>query len=47
MSYLLNKHVVDLRATAVPDVVKPERRVKSVLSKKQNVKNENILSTKK
>ena len=36
-------HVVDLGAAAVRDVEKPECYVVSVLSEKQNAKNENIV----
>ena len=38
-----NKHVVDLGVTAVREAEKRQRRVVSVLSEKQNMKNENMV----
>ena len=38
-----NKYVVDLGATVVLDLEKPERRSVSLLSEKQNVRNEKLV----
>ena len=43
LDVISNRYVVDLGATAVLDVEKPERRIVSVLSEKQNVRNEKLV----